>query len=252
MSKSNIIKWRNKDNVEIVKTVKNFNAKIRRLEKNPFYKDIVLPDRLSVRDLKNQIVTRNDYNYRVEQLKEFSKNRYSQKPVEMDNGLTITKWELKTVKENFPKAENTKRKMSERLKNINVKSLGKDLGYKREQMGDIEQKQYESKDINKELKKKRNADEWKHFVKNIENKITENYSTFKDNQAKNNFIKLLNENFGSKANGLVKKLKSMNPSDFYIMYKENPELDFKFLYEDDEETANETLERYNEIVDDYV
>lgn len=73
MSRKSPIRWRQSDNEELRKAVKNYNAKITRLEnKNPELTN-VLPARASMRELRKNIETRAEFNRELNRMIEFSK-----------------------------------------------------------------------------------------------------------------------------------------------------------------------------------
>ena len=95
MSKQNRINWRDSDKQELKRAVKNFNAKIKRLEKkNPSNKN-VLPEKVSVAQMQELINTRQDLNREINALKRFTK-RGAEEIVDVpgtDYNLKITKWQ---------------------------------------------------------------------------------------------------------------------------------------------------------------
>lgn len=72
MSKQPNIRWRKSDHERLNKAVKNFNAKIRRLENSKPELAGVLPMRESSRELKKGIQTRADYNRLISKLTDFA------------------------------------------------------------------------------------------------------------------------------------------------------------------------------------
>ena len=72
MSKYNKIRWRESDKKELARLAKNFNAKLEyQLKKNPELKN-VLPEKVKVRDLKKDIVSRKDLKRTLDKLATFS------------------------------------------------------------------------------------------------------------------------------------------------------------------------------------
>lgn len=72
MSKQPNIRWRQSDNESLRKAVKNYNAKITRLAKSkPELKDH-LPERASMKTLREKIGTRADFNRQLGKLQEFA------------------------------------------------------------------------------------------------------------------------------------------------------------------------------------
>lgn len=94
------IKWRRQDIAELQRVVKNFNAKIARLEKKLGPDVAYLPERASVKRLKAEIETRQDFNRELNRLKRFS-NKGAEAPVISRQGLVTTKWEKKEMEINL-------------------------------------------------------------------------------------------------------------------------------------------------------
>lgn len=108
MSRKSKIRWRKSDAEQLAKRVKNFNAKITRLEKkHPEIADL-LPERVSAKTLKEDISTRADYNRIVKALAGFSE-KGAEKIVKGKGGAETTQWEYKQVQKAV-QAENRARK----------------------------------------------------------------------------------------------------------------------------------------------
>ena len=75
MSASTIskIRWQQKDYVTLGKAVANFNKKINELNKEE--KKLYLPDTINYKEIKENIVTRNELNRVIKSLKRFSNPR---------------------------------------------------------------------------------------------------------------------------------------------------------------------------------
>lgn len=73
MSKQPNIRWRKRDNETLRKAVKNYNAKITRLERNKPDLSNVLPERITVKEMRGLIKTRKDFNAQIDKLKDFAK-----------------------------------------------------------------------------------------------------------------------------------------------------------------------------------
>ncbi len=108
MSRKSKIRWRKSDTEQLAKRVKNFNAKITRLEKkHPEIADL-LPERVSAKTLKEDISSRADYNRIVKALAGFSE-KGAEKIVTGKGGAQTTQWEYKQVQKAV-QAENRARK----------------------------------------------------------------------------------------------------------------------------------------------
>ena len=99
------IKWREQDEKELRRVVRNFNDKLRRLvKKNPANSNILpqfwnektqeFENRITIDQIKELIATRQDYNRQLNMLKRFSR-RGAEKIVETgsDYGAKTTKWQ---------------------------------------------------------------------------------------------------------------------------------------------------------------
>lgn len=136
MSKRSVIRWKQSDDEDLRKVVRNFNDKIRRLEKkNPKNKNY-LPERVSVQEIKNLVETRQDLKRELNTLRRFSK-RGSEELVIVPGSkynLELTKWQKNEMSR---RTGIINRKRNERYKYISgmeAKSRNDKLGYT---IGDI-------------------------------------------------------------------------------------------------------------------
>ncbi len=101
------IRWQKSDSEELNRAVKNFNAKITRIEKkNPELKN-ALPEKVSAKQLKELINTRQDLKRELNALKRFTdkNNRIGKTEDGSYEGITIfgdyktkiTKWQEKEI-----------------------------------------------------------------------------------------------------------------------------------------------------------
>lgn len=97
MSKYNKIRWRESDKKELARLAKNFNAKLEyQLKKNSELKN-VLPEKVKVRDLKKDIVSRKDLKRTLDKLATFSQ-RGMEKVVTNEKGERATLLKLNRLK----------------------------------------------------------------------------------------------------------------------------------------------------------
>ena len=80
---------------ELNKVVRNFNQKINRLEKTE--RDLLLPSRISKKEIKSQIDTRKELKRKIEELKRFS-IRGMEDTVTIDGNIQISRYELDNLK----------------------------------------------------------------------------------------------------------------------------------------------------------
>ena len=147
MSKRYNIKWTESDNAELKKTVKNFNAKISRLErKYPKLKN-VLPDKVTVEQMKELIDTRQDLKRELNSLKRFTdrKNVIRQNVdgtftgvvnvPENKYNLKTTKWQKEEMTRRVSYINRVRKQKADQILNIEMKSRGQKLGYTKGQIG---------------------------------------------------------------------------------------------------------------------
>lgn len=90
------IRYDKKLEKEINRTIKNFNQKIDRLEKEE--KALYLPEKITKKELKEDYLTRTDLRRKLRQLQRFGE-RGAEKLVETEGGAILSKYELDTLKE---------------------------------------------------------------------------------------------------------------------------------------------------------
>lgn len=221
MAKRYRIKWRLQDRKTLARTVKNFNAKITRLEKkHPELKEF-LPEKISVKDLKSNIETRQDFNRQIKSLKRFSK-RGAEKPVLSNSGITTTAWEKKEVGYKVALL-NRKRKAEREKANVSTE---------KGTMGTIENaglnpKKYDINSIE--------PSSWERFKKNVEKQIKSSYFDEKKELYKQNYIKAFINVFGSGFiigfESVLQKLKDMPADELVDLYYNDPVMELDFIYD---------------------
>ena len=163
MPKYHKIRWRATDKKELARLAKNFNAKIDyHLKKNPALKG-VLPEKVKVKDLKADIVTRKDLNRTLDKLSSFSK-RGMEKVVTNDKGEQATLFEIEQAKKNVRRLNAQRRAEQKRIDNAPVYVNGKELKNAR-RMKLEKQRNDIVFDFNK-------IDDFKKFSKYVEDKIS--------------------------------------------------------------------------------
>lgn len=124
MSKYNKIQWRESDKKELARLTKNFNAKLEyQLKKNPELKD-VLPEKVKVRDLKKDIVSRKDLKRTLDKLATFSQ-RGMEKVVTNEKGERATLFEIEQAKKNVRRLNAQRRAEQKKIDEMPVYIDGK-------------------------------------------------------------------------------------------------------------------------------
>lgn len=145
MSRKYKIRWQESDTQDLTRAVKNFNAKISRIEKKyPELKN-ALPEKMKVGELKSIINTRQDLKRELNSLRRFTdKNnkigisedgKYQGIEIYGDYNIKITKWQRKEINRRIATINVRRKKRLEALMDKPVKSRGKRQGYTVGQLG---------------------------------------------------------------------------------------------------------------------
>ena len=216
------IRYDKKLNQEINRTIKNFNQKIARLEKE---ERELLPSKITNKDLKESVYTRRELQRKLKELQRFSK-RGAEDIIETSGGVRLTKYELNEIKrENARIKRNITREIN-RLKVEKPKIFGKSQSATFSQMGDtdylnlVARRKALEKDINK-----LSREEFERFTKLVEK--TGRNQEYMNNIFKENYFDMLTKTAyyfdydNDKLNMLKQKLMSLKPNDFLKLFKED-------------------------------
>ena len=216
------IRYDKKLNQEINKTIKNFNQKIARLQKD---ERKLLPSKISKKELKENAYTRTELKRKLKELQRFSK-RGAEDIIETKGGVKLTKYELSNIKrENARIKRNITREIN-RLKIEKPKIFGKMQTSTFSEMGDsdylnlVARRKALEKDINK-----LSREEYERFTKLIEK--TGKNQQYMNNIFKDNYFVMLTDLAyyfdydNDKLNMLKQKLMNLKPNDFLKLFKED-------------------------------
>lgn len=236
MSKQYNIRWSEADNKELSRLVRNFNSKVKRLEKKYSGTDVIIPEKVSVKDLKDLINTRRDLNRELKSLQNFTQ-RGSEEVITIpntDNNIQLTKWQKQEMSK---RAGVINRKRTLRRKELEAKELenqGESLGYTRGEigMGKVEVNQLKpTSAFTKKMTKRDVKAKFEHFMRESQS----DYWNKRDLLMRENFIKALEENFNPKdIKEVVKAIRDMDLKEFKDKLLADPE-DFNTAYPPDEE-----------------
>lgn len=242
MSKQYRIRWQETDKQDIAKAVKNFNAKIDRIaKKHPELKS-ALPEKITVGGMVNLIGTRQDLKRELNALKRFtdrknvigydkegnlvgittiSDNKYNTK---------ITDWQNKEINRRLPTINKRREERLNRLKERDVKSRGKEQGYKKGHLGFGRAELLELSPM-EGLTPGMSAPSLKMKYRAILLESQKTYFTDKDYRTKENYIKGLHDNFSSKdVKEIAKRIKEMPIDEFLEIFHTDNEAKFEGLY----------------------
>lgn len=216
------IRYDKKLNQEINKTIKNFNQKIARLEKQ---ERELLPSKITKKDLIKSVTTSAELQRKLKELQQFSK-RGAEDVITTSGGVKLTQYELQNIKrENARVKRNITREIN-RLKVEKPKIFGKKQTSTFSEMGDtdylnlVARRKALEKDINK-----LSREEFERFTKLIEK--TGRNQQYMNSIFKQNYFNMLTDlgyyfdYDNDKLNMLKQKLMSLKPNNFLKLFKED-------------------------------
>lgn len=216
------IRYDKKLNQEINRTIKNFNQKIARLEKQDRE---LLPSKITKKDLKSNVYTRTELYRKLKELQRFS-NRGAEDIIATGGGVRLTKYDYQNIKrENARIKRNITREIN-RLRTEKPKVFGKIQSSTFSEMGDsnylnlVARRKALEKDINKLSK-----EELERFIKLVEK--TGKSQQYMNSIFKENYFEMLTDlayyfNYDNdKLNILKQKLMKLKPNDFLKLFKDD-------------------------------
>lgn len=217
-----MIRYDKKLNQEINRTIKNFNQKIARLEKQDRE---LLPSKITKKDLKSNVYTRTELYRKLKELQRFS-NRGAEDIIATGSGARLTKYDYQNIKrENTRIKRNITREIN-RLRVEKPKIFGKIQSSTFSEMGDtdylnlVARRKALEKDINKLSK-----EELERFRKLVEK--TGKSQQYMNSIFKENYFEMLTDlayyfNYDNdKLNLLKQKLMKLKPNDFLKLFKDD-------------------------------
>lgn len=235
MSKYHKIRWSEQDTEEINKVVRNFNAKINRLtKKNPEIAN-VLPEKVSTKQLKELINTRQDLHRELNALKRFSK-RGAEKIVtvpDTEYDLKVTHWQRTEMNRRIGIINRRRKTRLEELQNTEMTSRGQSLGYTRGQLGMGKAEEVALQPMKAFYRTMGNADLKKRW-QSILTQSQSDYFTKRDYQVRDNYIQGLKQNYNEDdIKDIIDKIQSMDIQDFLNIFNQEGGT-FEFLYPNSE------------------
>jgi hypothetical protein len=241
------IRWGNSDAKKLANKVRQFNAKITRVEKkHPELKDI-LPKRITKEDKLKMTETikenkREFFNKELKSLDRFLKPG-AENIKTSKTGIVITSWELKEIKRKYNEAEKIKAKEREKAENMEATTQGKPIGLKRGEMGSVRMNELKPKkefDFDKIKKGK----EWDLFKERVDKASIPKNQEKKWELYKENYLKSLNTVYGDYADVVRNYVERLPAEQVVNVYYQEQEanIDFHYFDKTDEDTKIEILE----------
>ena len=215
------IRWNQSDDAELKRVVKNFNAKLTRLEKKDPSIAGALPERISAAQLRDMIETRQDLNRELNALRRFSQRGAEEliTAPENDYNLKITKWQKEEINRRVGVIN---RKRSDRLKkmqDIQATSRGEKLGYTKGQIGMGRAEEHSLQPI-KGFTAKMNRQDLDKKFRQIMKESQSGYWDKRDEILRGNYIKSLEQNFNPEDIAeIVERIENMDFGEFREIFE---------------------------------
>jgi len=236
MARKYNIRWSDKDQRELQRKVKNFNAKLRRLKKEKPELEGLLPETLSVRNLKKTIQTRVDLKKQFSTIKRFTA-KGSEKLVETGEGFQVTKFALDEAKNNV------------RILNIINSQKRKKAGITPEAGTS---RQAKERGIEKrEFKVGKTFEEFTKRAESLRMKISSSKQKELLRKYRKNYFKAL-EQLGAESEEIKRVIGKLSDEELFNKTNANPKLVIDFYYDDNftqQERAMGILMEWEQVSD---
>ena len=263
------IRYDKKLNQQINKTIKNFNQKIARLEKE---ERELLPSKITKKELKSTSFTRGELQRKLRELQRFSE-RGAEDILTTRAGVNITRYELENIKRESARVKRNVTREINRLQTEKPKVFGKRQSSTYSEMGDhdylnlLARRKALEKDVTK-----LSRDELTRFS-NLVARTGKNQQ-YMNTVFKENYLDMLTKTAyyfdydNAKLEKLKSKLRGLQPNDFLKLFKEDKSiraiLDYypiatnsfsainpNDIKEDVENLYDNLIDNIDEIIQDY-
>lgn len=230
------LRMRKKDEEALRKAVKNFNAKLARLEKAD--SSVALPNKVTVKTLRASVETRAEFNELLSDLRKFTV-RGAEKPHELKDGTEITSWEYHRAEDYKNRVNRYKAKKRKEIEAQEVKVGGKGQKKTRAEMGKI--KENSLKPFEKEIDTMSGKD-FKAFMKGADKILNAQERRQGLIEMRENYLKGLQQSGILDTKPIIKDYVESLPLDKFLETIETDETgSFGFIYEPQELKAKAEL-----------
>lgn len=235
------IKWRPEDTKKLSRAVQKYNTSITKLsKKNPEIAEAGLyPDKISVKMLKERILTRSDFNREISAINRWFKPKA--RDIITKSGIKMTRYSYRESVYNYQREMSIyKKNLSEARENLRKQSqLGKPPVSPSEKLKQIAKIRADNSVYN-------NNDEenlqnsWAVYQMNLAKRSSDKYIQETNNLFYTNYVSALGENFTPEhANDIQALMYTLQLTGYemYLLTTINPDLDIEFIYGPDTEEA---------------
>lgn len=235
MPKSNIAKWRKADEARLKRLVKNFNSKIRRIEKNRPEIAALQPPKENLKALRETLkgMSRVDINYQFKKMENYLK-KGAELPYTTKQGVNTTVWEKKEIDRAVRTINARNKALIQKYEPSTTKGT----------MGTIERNNLQPR---KNRVNTIQPKDYNRYVSNLFKQVMQNDAE-RNERYKENFLKAV-ENIMGENSKLYQVVKNMDSALLTKYYYTEPLLQLTFVYDpkDAEEIENLMLERLEQL-----
>lgn len=211
------MKYSKANNSEMSKVVKNFNAKIDRLIKKG-YDSTILPGKIKVSSLKQQIVNKRDYNRIVNLYRAFSK-KGAESIKSNKYGVKYTLWEKNKLKNEIKRLNYQRQKKLEKANPTTNKGT----------MGSIKERNLNPKKVN--LQNITTQKGFRNVLSGIEKQLSPSYASERAATYKSNYIQAWYVVFGLEGLDILERITKIPDDIIYNLFYEDPRFQIDFIYD---------------------
>lgn len=236
------IRWREQDEKELRRVVRNFNDKLRRLvKKNPANSNILpqfwnektqeFENRITIGQIKELIDTRQDYNRQLNMLKRFSR-RGAERIVETgsDYGARTTKWQEQEQKRLVQTVNRRRKARLETLNAVEMMNASGKLGYTLGQMFGMGLAEQNKLKPTQAFTRGQTQKDIKWKWRALQTEVKDTYYNERDEMFKENYIKAITENFDENdIKDVIANIRSMSSDEFYLKFEAKGDA-FEWVY----------------------
>lgn len=178
--------------------------------------------------------SRKEYNEFVKQSKKFI-DRRNFRYVKNPHGVVLRREEYEQIKKDVEKINRRNKRKLNKIDKKTFTSRGKKTDTRvidRRLMLDPRYDYLRDMDFKKRWKTLQTAQDVENYAEKAANRARDEYELETQNLFKNNYIKSLQNVFGSNANAIIEKVNEMSPEEFEQLYLTEDIVDFDFNYDD--------------------
>lgn len=240
MPGSGKIRFTEKDAARLSQTIRNFNAKIDRIAKRDPAAAAYLPQKQSVRAIKNEIksghVARADFNREIKSMTRFSRKGV-EAAIKSETGLVMTKWEKREtqIKVNIINAR--------RRREANAIQSRPTFGaHNKTDLKNLAPKPFDTNSIQP-------GREWRMYVDSVEKQVSSRYLLEQQQAYKDKYLKAIARQLGLSGKALYEYVSQLDPKEISDAMYEDPLLKIEYAYDPAaaDIIADATMEKWMEF-----